>query len=576
LSLYSVLEPLPHSAAVGSKLTQAVALLALPFGHEDAAILWGGYLVAQGLASLSFVAGTLYAGMLASDIAIFGIGVGARRVPWLQRFTRDPRLGPLGTKLQDNFLGLMILSRFVPGLLFPTLVACGWTGVSFRRFVGTAALISAVYLPLLLALAVAYGQTAWQLFGWWSWIGVVALFGLLAVGRMTLARALGPVGAKFAPAPPPADGASAAASHHGMPPLRRLAGQVALAERVPPLLFYLPLIANWIRLSVRYRSATLPSAANPLIPTGGMWGESKSACLDQIAPDQRAWVADYTVVRAGGGALHLALARLSERGIGFPLVAKPDVGWQGYGVCHLADASQLAAYLEGCLPGACVILQELVPDDGEAAVLYAQEPGSARGRILSLTLRYYAHVIGDGRASVRELIRRTPRGRWKDKLYRGRDDLHHGLSRTELERVPFAGEIVRLAFIGSARAGGLYRDISAQITPALDERFGAIASSMPEFHYGRFDLRFRSLQDLRDGVGFKIFEVNGVGGEAIEIWDPDRTLAAAYRTLFEQQELIFALGDRNRARGFEPEPLRPFLSALRLQTKLLRAYPRST
>ena len=74
--------------------------------------------------------------MLASDIAIFGIGVGARRVPWLQRFTRDPRLGPLGTKLQDNFLGLMILSRFVPGLLFPTLVACGWTGVSFRRFVG--------------------------------------------------------------------------------------------------------------------------------------------------------------------------------------------------------------------------------------------------------------------------------------------------------------------------------------------------------------------------------------------------------------------------------------------------------
>jgi len=99
---------------------------------------------------------------------------------------------------------------------------------------------------------------------------------------------------------------------------------------------------------------------------------------------------------------------------------------------------------------------------------------------------------------------------------------------------------------------------------------------MPEFHYGRFDLRFRSLQDLRDGVGFKIFEVNGVGGEAIEIWDPDRTLAAAYRTLFEQQELIFALGDRNRARGFEPEPLRPFLSALRLQTKLLRAYPRST
>jgi hypothetical protein len=98
---------------------------------------------------------------------------------------------------------------------------------------------------------------------------------------------------------------------------------------------------------------------------------------------------------------------------------------------------------------------------------------------------------------------------------------------------------------------------------------------MPEFHYGRFDLRFRSLQELRRGLAFKIFEVNGVGSEAIEVWDPARSLLDAYRTLLSQQALLFELGARNRERGFAPTPLTSFLGALRQQTKLISSYPPS-
>lgn len=563
------------SSVAGPGLGRIATLFALPFWHEDGAIVWGGYLIIHGLASPATVVLALYGGILASDLAIFGLGAGTRRLPRLaQRFERYG-LGAIEQKLRANFIGLMVLSRIVPGLLFPVFLACGWSGVGIVRFVATCMALIAVQLALILGATLLFGGATLALPGYGPVLALMALVPAFAIARASLR---GFRAEATAPRVPPS--CTPSVSHAGMPPLRELAGRVALAERVPPPLFYVPLVLNWIRLGLRHGGMALPTAANPRIAAGGMWGESKSACLDQIAPEHDAFVAAYVTAARDHGTsaaatVGRALAALEGRGIGFPLVAKPDVGWQGYGVRCLSEARNLAAYLAGTAPGARVILQELVGDDGEAAVLYAREPGAKRGRIVSLTLRYYPHVVGDGVSTVRDLVSRTPRGRWKRALHAGRNELHSGLSAAELVRVPAPGEVVRLAFIGSARAGGLYRDATRDVTAELEARVDAIARSMPEFHYGRFDLRFRSLAELRDGRAFKIFEVNGIGGEAIEIWDPERSLAGAYRTLFEQQALLFALGAGNRARGFEPEPLRAFVSALRRQTKLLRSYPRS-
>jgi hypothetical protein len=58
-------------------------------------------------------------------------------------------------------------------------------------------------------------------------------------------------------------------------------------------------------------------------------------------------------------------------------------------------------------------------------------------------------------------------------------------------------------------SAALYRDGSAHITYALTERLDQIAKSMPEFHYGRFDLRFRTIDALMQGEDFLIVEING-------------------------------------------------------------------
>jgi membrane protein DedA with SNARE-associated domain len=551
-----------------------VTSFALPFGHEDAAILWGAYVIMEGFASPLVVFSGLYAGIVASDVAVFGLGVGARRVPWLRRCGQDRRVAAIEERLTTNFVGLMVLCRIVPGLLFPAFVACGWSGVGLARFAASSVLLTAVQLPIFLGLSLALGTAAVEIAGAWAWLALAVPILGFALGRQSLKH----LGAGLLEEGNERSRRPRVAVRDGSPPVTAAAVGVGVAEKVPATLFYAPLVLNWLRLAAQHGSLTLPTAVNPEIPIGGMWGESKSHCLNQISGEHVLFVATHVLVVRGESSiltLGKALNRLAESGIGFPLVAKPDIGWHGYGVRVLSDAEDLSAYLQASDVGTPIILQELVSSDAEAAILYVRHPHEATGRIASLTLRHCPCVVGDGCSSVRQLIRSSARGRWKAKLHGGRHRLHHGLSGSELKHVPASGEVVRLAFIASDRVGGSCQDLSSQVTDELERRIDAIARSMPEFHYGRFDLRFRSLQELRRGLAFKIFEVNGVGSEAIEVWDPARSLLDAYRTLLSQQALLFELGARNRERGFAPTPLTSFLGALRQQTKLISSYPPS-
>jgi hypothetical protein len=221
------------------------------------------------------------------------------------------------------------------------------------------------------------------------------------------------------------------------------------------------------------------------------------------------------------------------------------------------------------------MLQRYVSYPGEAAVLYARLPGETSGRIISLTLRYFPQVLGDGRSTVRQLIAGNARAQWKSALHLGVDPTHRGVDPLDLDRVPEQGEVVRIALIGNQRAGALYRDGRRHITAALDERFDLIARGMTEFHYGRFDVRFESVEGLMRGEDFSILEINGIGGEAIDCWDPRLPVTECYRRLAEQQRLLFLIGDRNRARGFVPTPAGAFVSSLFQQNKLIRRYPAS-
>ena len=148
----------------------------------------------------------------------------------------------------------------------------------------------------------------------------------------------------------------------------------------------------------------------------------------------------------------------------------------------------LREYLVDFPAGEKLILQRFVPHAGEVAVLYARLPGAESGRILTLTLR----------------------------------------------------------------TDGVDRDARHHITPELEARIDAIARSMSEFHYGRFDLRFASIDELMRGENFSIIEISGVCGGADRHCEPVLPLVEVYRRAVDQQRIVFLIGDKNRARGFKP------------------------
>ena len=412
------------------------SLLVLPFAHEDLAIILGGYIVVNDLMPVGLVAVSIYCGMVGSDFALYGIGAAARRLPWLRRFAVDERVTRFGDTLKRNVFGLVALCRVVPGVVFVAFVACGWTRVSLARFTVASLVISALYLPLMLYLVIVFGDALDDHVGLWTWpMLLIAISASSFVRKRVFAF-------RAASEPDAADDAVLPAASFGMPPLASADRRVAAAERIPPALFYVPLVLNWLRLGLRHRSLTLPTAANPKFFTGGMWGESKSSYFFDVDPAMRRWIADFAVVErsavAGGlaGDIDHALRALGEAGLDYPLVAKPDIGWHGHGVRRIDDGAALENYIASYPGGARLILQRFVPYPGEAAVLYARLPEEPAGRILSLTFRYFPHVVGNGRLTVRQLIRNDERAQWKSSLHRGVDRTHRGVDPRDLDCVP--------------------------------------------------------------------------------------------------------------------------------------------
>jgi hypothetical protein len=359
-----------------------------------------------------------------------------------------------------------------------------------------------------------------------------------------------------------------------MPPMLELqADEMAAArstlEKLPKWLICIPLAAQWLWLGLRYGGLTLPSAANPNITAGGLVGEGKIEYFEQMGPLGRAATAPYLGLRIVDGLSEAALASaLAGAHIAFPVVAKPDLGLCGYGVRKLADMAALRNYVAGFPRGEVLVLQAYLPQEHEAGLFYARDPHSGAGRLIGLTLRHYPRVTGDGHATLGALIRQDRRA-----LRMLRSQAH--ACPLDLDSIPAAGQVVRLATIGSTRIGGLYQDGAALITDALTAAIDRIAREMPDFHFGRFDVRFDDVAELQAGRGFSIMEVNGAGSEAIQAWDPGTGLAAGLDMIFSKQRLLFEIGAANRKRGARPIGLRELMRLNTRQNRLIDLYPSS-
>lgn len=560
-----------------------VGLFFLTFVQEDAAIVAASFATVEYGLPPAIAFFSIYFGIITGDLFIYGLGRVAQKSSWLRSKVIGSKVDQVKDWLDTNFVWAVAVCRVTPTLLFPTYVAIGWFKMPVKRFILVTVITSAIYTPIVFFVVTLLGESVLNKLGYWGWAIILLAVFILPLRKTILSFTGNKNSVNTSALTLTLTGGSSNPDNHkkkrhrGMPSLKGLKRLVSLAERIPNGLFYIPVGLRWIVLSIRYRNFTLPTLANPLIETGGFWGESKSSILSDIGADQQKWMANYfpykRTSRLAEVDLQEVLLRMDKAGIEFPLVAKPDIGWQGFGVRRVDDEDELLDYLMAYPQNEQLLIQELIPHDGEAGVFYARMPNEAHGKVFSLTLRYFPYVIGNGSFSLKTLIKNNPRTGFKADYFFGKNPDHLGLGAEKLEMVPADGELVRLAFIGSIRIGGIYRDARHLITPELSQRFDEIARSIPEFYYGRFDIRFKSTELLKTAEDFSIIEINGAGSEPIHAWDPDMSIFTLYHELFKTQSLMFRIAAENRERGFKTEGLIKFIKAAKRQNKLIKLYP---
>jgi len=136
-----------------------------------------------------------------------------------------------------------------------------------------------------------------------------------------------------------------------------------------------------------------------------------------------------------------------------------------------------------------------------------------------------------------------------------------------------AGETLKLVEAGNHAQGCVFQDGGRLWSETLERRIDEISQRLRGFFIGRYDIRYSSEEELRAGHNFQIIELNGAASEATSIYDARNSLGAAYRTLFRQWELVFAIGAANRRGGSSVTPPWLLWRKWRETTGLIATYP---
>jgi len=326
------------------------------------------------------------------------------------------------------------------------------------------------------------------------------------------------------------------------PRLQRLKISLERARRWefwPSWLYYGPIVVWIVWLGLKHRSPMAFTAANPALEAGGMVGEKKHQALQPLQSNAADLVATFTLIQSTQVPERIAQALAFANAQGLPLVLKPDVGQRGRGVFVARNAAQIRDYLTRFQGD--VIAQRHV-DGEEFGVFVARAPGEAAPRVLSIVHKTFPTVTGNGRDTLRELILGDARAKLISALLFSR--WAH-----ELERVPSAGETIKLVEIGAHCRGSLFLDASEHATPELIATLTRLLNAVPGYAFGRMDLRVPSLAHLRRGEGLQVLELNGVSAESAHIYHPDTPLLDGYRAMFHQWSTAFAIGHAYERQG---------------------------
>jgi len=503
-------------------VASAIALGALV--SEDGATITAATLAASNMLDARLAFFSAFAGLWAGDFGIYALAwhtaPAIRQHPWFKGwFGKSAARSPSYNQNAKHFS--LALSRFVPGTRLPAYIAAGADRMPLLVFALTTAISALVWVFLVFAgirVAPSNGGAARHQLALLSIFGL-GLFVSLKVWQcwnQEIRRAIGSV-----------------------------VERIVQWEFWPAWLFYPPVALFCTFLGIRYKGFSLPTIANLNQKNGGIVGESKIGILQALMQSSPEFTANGYLIEPGSVSERMTRIRevCHQNEIGFPLVLKPDMAQRGAGFRKIQSFEEAAQYVERV--SAPVLLQRYIAGPKEAGIFYYRFPGEREGHIFAITRKQFPAVSGDGAQTLRELILADPRAKLLARTYLERFE-------AQADRVLETGETVRLVEAGNHCQGSIFKDGSDLHTEELRHRFDEISRKLPGFYIGRYDVRYNNDDELSRASGFKIIELNGAASEATNIYDASNSLWSAYRTLYQQWELVYRIGAANRDRGNRP------------------------
>ncbi|MDZ7773868.1 MAG: VTT domain-containing protein [Balneolaceae bacterium] len=499
------------------------------FVSEDLTCIGAGLLAARGLLGFLPATAACFLGIFIGDMGLYLIGRFLGR-PALKKAPLKWMISEADLKRSSEWFAakgpaIIIASRFLPGSRLPTYLSAGMVGAGFWMFTFYFLVAAVAWTPILVGLSMLVGS---ELIAWFSVYSNYAIWVILGTLLFLVVFV---------------KGVMPAFSYRGRRLLVSRWRRITRWEFWPVWVLYAPvcLYIGW--LSLRYRSLTLFTAANPGMPEGGFVGESKSDILELMG--RQPFLPPWTLIAADlppGNRILEAREFLNREEMTFPVVLKPDRGQRGQGVHIVHSRERLEELLSDA--GCDLILQGYVEGE-EYGVFYYRMPGEQTGHIFSITCKSLLYLKGDGASTIEELILEDDRAVSLAKR-------HLQAQRNRLYEIPAEDERVSLVEIGTHARGARFRDGAEYITDDLRRAMDRISGSLKGFAFGRYDLKAPSPEALKRGEGLKVIEVNGVTSESTNIYDPSNSFLDAQRILMRQWKLAFETGRRQAERGHEP------------------------
>jgi len=310
-------------------------------------------------------------------------------------------------------------------------------------------------------------------------------------------------------------------------------------EYWPAYITNIPVVGFWLFFAIRSRALFFFSAVNPVIETGGVLGESKINILNRLP---KATIPKTIYIKKGTIDVELILEQMKFNDLFFPIIAKPDIGERGFLVERISNNSELTIYLQ--LIKVDFIIQEFIDFQEEISVMYHRIPDKQNGKITSVCVKKNLAVVGNGHSTVEELMQEYSRARIQLSRFRKNNA-------SILKTIPKRGALLELEPIGNHNRGTTFLNGNHLIDKNLEDVFDEIAVGIEGIYYGRFDLKCKSMELLKEGRGFKILEFNGVASEPAHIYDPEYSTLQGYKDIYDHWKIIYKISEIQREKGIE-------------------------